>query len=132
VSAPDLGRSCVDEVWRGVSTAYFSGNAALRGIPAEGAAVALGDSMPPTSLSTLTVSTSELTVVVSTDTIDLVRFLLFFLASVVWVATMVAATREADIFPDVCRVRAARQLLTVNFHQPSYKFTFNVGIDLLF
>jgi hypothetical protein len=23
-------------------------------------------------------------------------------------------------------------LLTVNFHQPGYEFTFNVGIDLLF
>jgi hypothetical protein len=25
-----------------------------------------------------------------------------------------------------------RPLLTVNFRQPSYEFTFNVGIDLLF
>jgi hypothetical protein len=25
-----------------------------------------------------------------------------------------------------------RRLLTVNFRQPSYEFTFNVGIDLLF
>jgi hypothetical protein len=24
------------------------------------------------------------------------------------------------------------EMLTVNFHQPSYKFTFNVSIDLLF
>jgi hypothetical protein len=26
----------------------------------------------------------------------------------------------------------ARELLTVNFRQPSHEFTFNVGIDLLF
>jgi hypothetical protein len=25
-----------------------------------------------------------------------------------------------------------RRLLTVNFHQPSHEFTFNIGIDLLF
>jgi hypothetical protein len=24
------------------------------------------------------------------------------------------------------------EMFTVNFHQPSYEFTFNVGIDLLF
>jgi hypothetical protein len=28
--------------------------------------------------------------------------------------------------------KPSEQLLTVNFHQPSYEFTFNVGIDLLF
>jgi hypothetical protein len=43
--------------------------------------------------------------VVSTDTIDLVCFLFFFFASAIWVAAMVAAAREADIFFDVCRVR---------------------------
>jgi hypothetical protein len=51
------------------------------------------------------VSTLELTMVVCTDTVDLVCFLFFFFASVVWVAAMVVAAREADIFPDVCRVR---------------------------
>jgi hypothetical protein len=48
------------------------------------------------------VSTSELIVVVSTDTVDLVCFLffLFFFTSAAWVAA-----REAEIFPVVCRVR---------------------------
>jgi hypothetical protein len=46
---------------------------------------------------------SDLTVVVSTDTVDLVHFLFFF-ASAIWVMAMVAAAREADIFPNVCRV----------------------------
>jgi hypothetical protein len=45
------------------------------------------------------VSTSELIMVVSTDTADLVRFLFFFV-SAAWVAA-----REAEIFPAVCRVR---------------------------
>jgi hypothetical protein len=44
------------------------------------------------------VSTSELTVVVPTDTVDLVCFLLLFFSSSVWVATMEAATRKADTF----------------------------------
>jgi hypothetical protein len=46
------------------------------------------------------VSTSELTVVVSTDTVILVLFLFFF-ASAVWVAAMVTAAREVDIFSNV-------------------------------
>jgi hypothetical protein len=46
------------------------------------------------------VSTSELIVVVSVDTADLVRFPLLFIAS----ATCVAAW-EAGIFPAVCLVR---------------------------
>jgi hypothetical protein len=50
------------------------------------------------------VSTLELTMVVSTDTVDLVRFLFFFFASAVWVTEMVAAAQEADIFPNVCGV----------------------------
>jgi hypothetical protein len=50
------------------------------------------------------VSTLELTVVMSTDTVDLVCFLFFFLASAVLVAAIVAAAREADIFPDDCHV----------------------------
>jgi hypothetical protein len=52
------------------------------------------------------VSMLELTVAVSTDTVDLVRFLFFFFfASAVWVVVMEAAVREADTFPAVCRVR---------------------------
>jgi hypothetical protein len=51
------------------------------------------------------VSTSELTMVVSTDTVDLVRFHFFFFTSAVWVAAMEAAAREADTFPAVYRVR---------------------------
>jgi hypothetical protein len=43
--------------------------------------------------------------VVSTDTVDLVRFCFFFLASADWVAVIVVAAREADIFPVACRVR---------------------------
>jgi hypothetical protein len=51
------------------------------------------------------VSTLELTMVVSTDTVDLVRFLFFFFfASTVWVTEMVAAAQEADVFPNVCGV----------------------------
>jgi hypothetical protein len=30
------------------------------------------------------------------------------------------------------QVLSMGDVLTVNFHQPSHKFTFNVGIDLLF
>jgi hypothetical protein len=48
----------------------------------------------------LMVSTSELFVVVSTDTTDLVRFPLLFFASATW-----GAAWEAGIFPTVCRVR---------------------------
>jgi hypothetical protein len=50
-------------------------------------------------------SMPELIVVVSTDTVDPVRFRSFFLASAVWVATVVAAAREADTFPVSCYVR---------------------------
>jgi hypothetical protein len=46
------------------------------------------------------VSTSELFVVVSTDTTDLVRFPILLFASVPWVAAW-----EVGIFPAVCRVR---------------------------
>jgi hypothetical protein len=55
------------------------------------------------------VSTSELVVVVSADTADLVRFPLLFFTSAIWVAAW-----EAGIFPAVCRVR----VLMVNFRQP--------------
>jgi hypothetical protein len=50
------------------------------------------------------VSTPELTVAVSTDTVDLVRFCFFFFTSAVWVVAIVAADREADIFPVACHV----------------------------
>jgi hypothetical protein len=46
------------------------------------------------------VSTLELTVVVSTDTADLVCFLFLFFATAAWVAAW-----ESDIVPAVCRVR---------------------------
>jgi hypothetical protein len=45
------------------------------------------------------VSTSELIVVVSADTADLVRFLFFFFAPMAWVVA-----REVEIFPAVYRV----------------------------
>jgi hypothetical protein len=52
------------------------------------------------------VSTSELIVVVSADTANLVRFLFLFFASTAWVAAW-----EADIFPAVCRVRRGAMTL---------------------
>jgi uncharacterized membrane protein YgcG len=57
------------------------------------------------------VSMLELTVVMSTDTVDLVRFRFFFLASAVWVAAIVAAVRKADIFPVTYRVHRAAATL---------------------
>jgi hypothetical protein len=52
------------------------------------------------------VSTSELTVAVSTDTVGLVCFcFFFFLASLVWVATIVDVAQEVDIFPSPAAVR---------------------------
>jgi hypothetical protein len=63
----------------------------MRGVPVDGAAIALGDSTSPASSTMSMVSTLELTMVVSTDTVDLVRFLFFFFASAVWVIEMVAA-----------------------------------------
>jgi hypothetical protein len=62
------------------------------------------------------VSTSELTVVMSNDTVDLVCFLFFFFASAVWVAAMEAATREADILPAVCHVRRGAATLDDALH----------------
>jgi hypothetical protein len=86
----DKGRSCVFDAWRGVSTACFPGDIALRGVSADGAAVAFGDSTFPSPSSTSMFSTLELIVVVSADTTDLVRFLLLFFllffASTAWVA----------------------------------------------
>jgi hypothetical protein len=52
------------------------------------------------------VSTSELFVVVSADTVDLVYFPLLFFASASWVAAW-----EVGIFPVVCRVRRAAATL---------------------
>jgi hypothetical protein len=46
------------------------------------------------------VSTSELAVVVSVDTANLVHFPLLFFSSVIWVAAW-----EVGILPTVCRVR---------------------------
>jgi hypothetical protein len=68
----NVGRPCVFDAWRGDSTACF---------PGDGAVVAFGDSTSPSPSSTLMVSTSELIVVVSADTADLVRFPFPFLAS---------------------------------------------------
>jgi hypothetical protein len=61
--------------------------------------------MSPSSSSTSIVSMYELSVVMSTDTVDLVRFVFFFFVSAVWVAATEAVAREADTFPTVCRVR---------------------------
>jgi hypothetical protein len=58
------------------------------------------------------VSTPELTMVVSTNIVDLVCFRFFFFASAVWVAAVVAVAREADIFPITRRVR--RSAATLN------------------
>jgi hypothetical protein len=79
----DPRHACVFDAWWGVSTASFPGDAALRGVLADGAVVAFGDSTSPSSSSTSLVSTSELIVVMSADTADLVRFLFFFFASAV-------------------------------------------------
>jgi hypothetical protein len=73
----DVDRPCTPGVERGVS-------AACR--PGDGAVVAFGDCKSPSSSSTTMVSTSELVMVVSTDTADLVRFPLLFFASATWVA----------------------------------------------
>jgi hypothetical protein len=41
----------------------------------------------------------------STDTVDLVRFLFLFFAYAVCVTAMEAASQEADTFPIICHVR---------------------------
>jgi hypothetical protein len=43
----------------------------------------------------------------------LVLFRFFFLASTVWVTAMVAAAREVDILPGLCRVRRDTDLATL-------------------
>jgi hypothetical protein len=73
----DLGHSCVFDAWRGISTAYFPGDTALRGVPADAAVVAFGDSMSPSPSSTSMDPMSELIMVMSADTANLVRFLFF-------------------------------------------------------
>jgi hypothetical protein len=57
------------------------------------------------------VSTPELIVAVSTDTVDLVRFRFFFFASTVWVAAIVAAAREVDTFPVACYIHRGTVIL---------------------
>jgi hypothetical protein len=71
----DAWRSCVFDAWQGVSTACFPSDSVLRGVPADGAVVAFGDSMSPSPSSTSMVSTLELIMVVSAVTTDLARFL---------------------------------------------------------
>jgi hypothetical protein len=107
----DLGRSCVFDAWQGVSTACFPGDAALRGVPADGAVVAFGDLLSPSPSSMSMVSMSELIVVVSADTVDLVRFLFFFYTSAAWVAA-----REVEIFPAVCLVHRGATTLNSALH----------------
>jgi hypothetical protein len=59
------------------------------------------------------VSTPELTVVVSDDTVGPSLFLFFFFfASAVWVAAIVATAQDADILPVVCRVRRGTEVAT--------------------
>jgi hypothetical protein len=70
-SVLDVVRPCVLDVGWSVSTAC---------LPGDGAVVAFGDYMSPSSSSTFMVSMSELIVVVSTDTADLVCFPLLFFA----------------------------------------------------
>jgi hypothetical protein len=70
-SVLNLDQPCVVYVRRGISAACF---------PCDVAVVAFGNFASPTSSSTSMVSTSELTVVVSADTADLVRFPLLFFA----------------------------------------------------
>jgi hypothetical protein len=54
-------------------------------------------------------SMSELTVVVSTDTADLVYFLLFFFTSAIWVAAMVAGPgRRISSLPSAVYAAARR------------------------
>jgi hypothetical protein len=81
----NVDRPCVLEVGRGVSAACFLGDRAV---------VSFGDCTSPPSSSTSMVSTSEQTVVVSTDTVNLVRFPLRFFTSATWVATWEAGMRN--------------------------------------
>jgi hypothetical protein len=69
----DVESPCTPGVGRGVSTAR---------LPNDGAVIAFSDCTPPSSSSTLMVSTSELLVLVSTDIVDLVCLPLLFFAFV--------------------------------------------------
>jgi hypothetical protein len=113
VSALGLGRSSIVDVLRGVSTALSPVDAALRGVPTDGAVTALGDLALSSSSSMLMVSTLELTMAMSTDTVGPVLFRFYFLASTVWVAVIVAAAREAGILPVACRVHHSADLVTL-------------------
>jgi hypothetical protein len=90
-SVLDVDRPCAPGAGRGISAACLPGDEAI---------VAFGDCTSPSSSSTSMVLTSELFVVVSTYTVDLVCFPLLFFASATW-----AAAWEAGIFPVICRVR---------------------------
>jgi hypothetical protein len=100
-SVLDVERPCAPDVGRGVSVARF---------PSDGAVVAFGDCMSPSS-STSMVSTSKLLVVVSADTTDIVRFPLLFFASAAWVAAW-----ETGIFPAVYRMRRGATTLDDALH----------------
>jgi hypothetical protein len=78
---------CVLNVERGVSTACF---------PDDGAAIAFGDCTSPSSLSTSMISASELIVVVSANTAELVHFPLLFFASATWVPAWEAGAKPAQ------------------------------------
>jgi hypothetical protein len=73
-SVLDVARPCVLGVGWGVTTTYP---------PGDGAVVAFGDCTSPSTSSMSTVSTSELAVVVSVDTANLVRLPLLFFASMI-------------------------------------------------
>jgi hypothetical protein len=73
----DVESPCAPGAGRGVSAAC---------LPGDGAVVAFGDCMSHSSSSTSMFSTSELFMVVSTDTEDLVCFPLLFFAFVTWAA----------------------------------------------
>jgi hypothetical protein len=114
VSALDLGCSSIVHDLQGVSVARSSVNAALRGVPTDGVVTALGDLVSSSLSSTSMVSTLELTVAMSTDTKGPILFrFLFYLASAVWVAAVMAAAREADILPVTCRVRHDVDIVTL-------------------
>jgi hypothetical protein len=90
----DVDSRCAPRVGRGVSAAC---------LPGDGAVVAFGDCTSPSSSM---VSTSKLFVVVSADTVDLVRFPLLFFAYATWVTAW-----EAGIFPAVCCMRRGEATL---------------------
>jgi hypothetical protein len=48
-----------------------------------------------------------------------------------WKATLISLLSEDYLLEDEQGLNI-EEMLTVNFRQPSYEFTFNVGIDLLF